>query len=83
MADNTNHYKGYPLIRKDNDLWLGYHGDPYAVWIHIEHETAKKVSDKVKVYLMPNKENGLPEKQATRFNLYDALDLAAAWLNRV
>jgi phage anti-repressor protein len=79
-----SYYKNYPLIRKGNELYYGYMGDPYVAWLKIEHmnkEDAIETADFINVYRVSTKTN-LPEQKAERHDLYDALDIAYAWLKK-
>ena len=35
MNDKFFMYKGYPLVRKGNELYYGYMSDPFVIWIQI------------------------------------------------
>lgn len=82
-------YKGYPLVRKDKEMYFGNMYDEYVVWMQIQ-ETRKlqdlDVASKIKIYLMRTDEKLNPMeaivKTGERESLYDALDLAKAWLDR-
>lgn len=78
-------YKGRPLVRKDNDIYYGDLAEKYHVFIMI---MAEKPSSKgtdipatVMVQLMA-KDSPRPEKQTISRSLADALETAAAWLDR-
>ncbi|HHX58062.1 MAG TPA: hypothetical protein GX710_08610 [Clostridiales bacterium] len=82
-------YKGYPLVRKKDVLYYGNMYDEYVIMIQILE--TKKVKDldvasKVKVYQMSTDESLNPVEAITRTSekegLYEALDLAEAWLKR-
>ena len=77
-------YKGLPLVRKGNQLYYGNMYDDFVVWIEIKH-TKKvgdlEVADKVKLRRMSTditKPN--IDKNADTDSLYEALDIACAWL---
>lgn len=72
-------YKGYPLVRSGQTLYLGYMSDPYVVKMVITHET-NEMADKIKVYHMST--NGAVTQNAERSSLYEALDIAHAWLEK-
>ena len=82
-------YKGYPLVRKDKELYFGNMYDEYVVWMQIQ-ETRKLldlvVASKFKIYLMRTVEKLIPieaiVKTGERESLYHALELAKAWLDR-
>ena len=73
-------YKGYPLVRKDKELYFGNMYDEYVVWMQIQ-ETRKlqdlDVASKIKIYLMRTDEKLNPMeaivKTGERESLYDAL----------
>lgn len=84
MAKKFFEYKGYPLVRCENDIYYGSMGDDYVVWIQIL--STKKVgndeiADRVKVRLVPTA-GGIPEKVSDKVGLYEALDIAHIWLTR-
>lgn len=77
-------YKGLPLVRKGNQLYYGNMYDDFVVWIEIK-STKKvgdiEVADKVKLRRMSTditKPN--IDKNADTDSLYEALDIACAWL---
>ena len=82
-------YKGYPLVRKGNDIYFGFMNEPYVVWLQAENpkeEKGVKLSQKVRFYQMKTDEGLNPieaiVKNGERETLYDALDVAATWLKR-
>ncbi len=82
-------YKGYPLVRSGNAIYYGYMSDPYVAQLQIMHNTKKNgldVADRIKVYQISTDEKLNPMeaivKTSERGSLYDALDLANAWLER-
>ena len=82
-------YKGYPLVRKGNDIYFGYMSEPYVIWLQAEdakEEKGVRISQKVRFYQMKTDENLNPieaiVKNGERGTLYDALDVAATWLRR-
>ncbi len=82
-------YKGYPLVRKGNDIYFGFMSDPYVIWLQTENPKdvmGIAVSQKVRFYQMKTGENLDPSeaivKNGERNTLYDALDVAATWLKR-
>ncbi len=82
-------YKGYPLVRKQNELYYGNMSDDYVVWMQIL-QTEKKhdldVASKLKIYLMSTDEKLNPieaiKQTSEKESLYEALDIAHAWLDR-
>lgn len=93
--DNKNNtfltYKGYPLLRKDDEIYFGNMSDDYFVRMQILHkkkfnDTDLEVADKIAIYKVSTNENlNIMEaiiRKSEKYSLYDALDLAVAWLNR-
>ena len=82
-------YKGYPLLRKDDELYLGSMSDEYFIRMQVLHKQPLKsieVADKIAIYKVSTKE-GLSlmdsiVRSGERSTLLEALDLAYAWLNR-
>ena len=81
-------YRGYPLVRKGNEIYYGYMSEPFVVMMQIVHQqevNGLKVADKIRVYQIATKEPD-PVKAITktsdRPNLYEAVDLANVWLKR-
>lgn len=86
---NFFQYKGYPLVRKNNELYYGNMYDDYVVWMQIlgtEKKYNLEVANKIKIYLMSTDEKLNPmeaiSKTSERDSLYEALDVANAWLER-
>lgn len=82
-------YKGYPLVRSGNSIYYGYMSDPYVVMMQIVHQDKTGVipcADKIRIYQLSTDETRSPMdrtiQKSQRPSLYEALDLAAAWLHR-
>jgi hypothetical protein len=82
-------YKGFPLKRRDNLIFLGDMKDKYIIMIQIlSTKTVKdmEVATKVSVQLQqtdPNvKSRDRIVKKAEKDSLYVAMDLATVWLTR-
>ena len=82
-------YKGYPLVRKGNDLYFGFMNDPFVVMLQAENQkeiSGVAVAQKVRFYQMSTDEKLNPiqaiVKTGERDTLYDALDVASTWLKR-
>ncbi len=78
-------YKNYPLVRKDNEMYLGYMSDPYVIYLKVEKAQKQQdimVSKTIRLYQMATDMNSMPVQTAERDNLYEALDVALAWLKR-
>lgn len=85
MNDNFLMYKGYPLVRKGNEIYYGYMADPYVIWIQIL-ETKDDAASKVRVIQMST-ETADPMKAFVKnmekeCGLYEALDIANVWLEK-
>lgn len=87
MGNSFFTYKGYPLVRHENVIYYGNMSDDYVVMLQILQK--KKVKDleiasKIKVYKMSTDLSLPPNKAITnsseKESLYEALDLANAWL---
>lgn len=83
------HYKGYPLVRNKDEIYYGNMSDKYVIRMIITEKTKigdLDVASKVKIYKMATDENLPPEKifvkQSEKNSLYEALDIAYAWLSR-
>ena len=90
MAEKKNTfftYKGLPLVRKGNELYYGNMSDEYVVRMLIEEtkeENGMQVASKVRIIKMATAKD-LPfdkvfVKNAEKSSLYEALDIACAWL---
>ena len=82
-------YKGYPLVRKGNDLYYGNMYDNTVVWMQILEKSRMgsiDVASKIRIYQMKTDEKLSPVeaviKQSEKNSLYDALDIAYVWLSR-
>lgn len=95
MSEQTNvkqdffTYKGFPLVRSNNVIYYGNMSDEYIVMMQIMQQ--KRINDinvatKIKIYLMSTDEKLNPieaiKKTSDKESLYEALDLAYAWLER-
>lgn len=90
MAKEKNNfftYKGLPLVRKGNQIYFGNMYDDFVV--HMEIQSTKKVgeldvADKVIIRKMSTDMSINPldaiVKTAKKDSLYEALDIACAWL---
>lgn len=80
-------YKGYPLVRKGNEIYYGKMTDEHVVWMQIlstEKVGDVEVSTKLRLYKMATDEsvpmNEKIKKTTEKTSLYDALDIAYAWI---
>ena len=82
-------YKGHPLRRKDNLIYYGSMSDKYIIMLQItEEKEANNLSIPTRVavqlqYTDPDlKSRDRVVKKSDKTSLYEAIDLAAVWLNR-
>lgn len=82
-------YKGYPLVRNKDEIYYGNMNDEYVIWMQITEKTKigdLDVASRVKIYKMATDEKLSPmeaiKKQSEKNSLYEALDIAYAWLSR-
>ena len=89
MGDSFFTYKGFPLVRHEDVIYYGNMSDDYVVMLQILQK--KKINDmdvasKIKIYQMSTDLTLPPNKAVTKASekesLYEALDLANAWLSR-
>ncbi len=89
MENQFMTYKGYPLVRKGNDIYYGYMSDDFVVMMQVEKQTEMDgiaVSQKIRLYQMSTDEKLNPIEAivntSERDSLYEALDVAVTWLQR-
>ncbi|MCL2086731.1 MAG: hypothetical protein FWH05_03955 [Oscillospiraceae bacterium] len=81
-------YKGYPLVRKGNQIYYGNMSDEYVCMISILSTKKVKdleVADNLKVMLALTSERDAASmivRNTDRNNLYDALEVSYNWLNK-
>ncbi|MGN0621849.1 MAG: hypothetical protein ACI4I9_08270 [Porcipelethomonas sp.] len=87
MSSSFFTYKGFPLVRHDDVIYYGNMSDDYVVMLQILSKTKVNdldVANKIKVYQMSTdltlKPNEAIKKTSEKESLYEALDLANAWL---
>lgn len=90
MSDTKNRfftYKGLPLVRKGNQLYFGNMYDEFVVWMEIkgtEKVGDLDVANQVMIRKMATDPTLPPNqaivKTAKKDSLYEALDIACAWL---
>lgn len=91
MADTNKEifsYKGFPLVRKKDEIYYGNMSDDFVVMMQvIEKKTVGdvEVATKIKLYKMSTDESKNPlervSKTSEKEGLYAALDVAYAWLS--
>ena len=91
MADKTEmlEYKGHPLRRKDNLIYYGSMADKYIIMLQIletkkvkDMDVATKVSVQLQLTDPDIKSRDRVVKKSEKESLYDAMDVAAIWLER-
>jgi len=89
MAESFLMYKGFPLVRRNKDIYYGNMSDEFVANIRVvssHKEGELDVSDKVKVTLMRTAKDidakDMIVKSSDRNSLYEALDVASIWLTR-
>ncbi len=82
-------YKGFPLVRKGDEIYYGNMYDNYVIRMQITEKTKVgdiDVASKVKIYKMATDEKLNPleavVKQSEKSSLYEAFDIAYIWLTR-
>ncbi len=80
-------YKSRPVVRNGRTLYYGSMAASYVVMMNVTAEGSEgelKTASEVKCYLMKTDKNLNPieaiTKTAVRTTLFEALELAAAWL---
>ena len=89
MAEGFITYKGFPLVRKGNEIYYGNMSDEYVTYMNVvstHDDNGITAADKIKVFLMKTEKDLDPisaiVKSVDRTSLYDALDIASIWLSR-
>lgn len=91
MASKTEmlEYKGHPLRRKDNLIYYGDMADKYIIMIMIvesekleDLDVATKVSVQLQLTDPEVKSKDRVVKKVDKNSLYEAMDVAAVWLER-
>ncbi len=88
-APKTLEYKGYPLRRKDNLIYLGNMSDKYIVMLQILETTplddlrlATKVSVQLQLTDPDIRSRDRVVKKTEKDGVYTALDVGLVWLER-
>ena len=89
MAEEFITYKGFPLVRKGNQIYYGSMSDEFVANITItstKKENGMDIADKLKVVLLRTAKDIDPKdmvvKTSDRGSLFEALDVANIWLTR-
>ena len=82
-------YKGHPLQRKDNIIYYGSVADKYIIMMQIlstkkvkDLDVANRISVQLQLTDPALKAKDKLVKRVEKESLYEAIDLAEAWLNR-
>jgi len=82
-------YKGHPLRRKDNIIYYGSMSDKYIIMLQITESTPFEdlsLSSRIQVQLQytdPDlKSRDRVVKKSEKTSFYEAMDVAAVWLER-
>lgn len=82
-------YKGHPLLRKDNLLYYGSMADKYIIMMQIldtkkikDLDVATRVSVQLQLTDPDLKSRDRVVKKTEKDGLYNAMDVAAVWLDR-
>lgn len=82
-------YKGHPLQRKDNIIYYGSFADKYIIMLQImdtkkvgDMDVATKVSIQLQLTDPGIKSRDRIVKKGEKDGLYNAIDVAAVWLER-
>ena len=82
-------YKGHPLQRKDNIIYYGSFADKYIVMMQIldtkkvgDMDVATRVSIQLQLTDSNIKSRDRIAKKTEKDSLYNAIDVAAVWLER-
>ena len=85
----TLEYKGHPLQRKDNIIYYGSFTDKYIVMLQIldtkkvgDMDVATRVSIQLQLTDSNIKSRDRVAKKTEKDSLYNAIDVAAVWLER-
>lgn len=87
MSESYFSYKERPVVRNGKTIYYGSMAQPYVVMMNVTSEEPVndlKTASEIKCYLMKTDKSLNPmeaiTKTAARPTLYEALELAAAWL---
>ncbi len=79
------YYRGFPLVRKGNEIYYGSMGDSFVTKLTIretENLNGKELPSNVMVQLMPTNGDFSKAKKGNMNSLYEALDTAYVWLSK-
>ena len=88
MAENLT-YRGYPLVRCNNELYYGNPSDSHVIFIQVldeEEQNGVRVATKTHVQLVSNDTslgpNARLKRESDKQGLYSALEIGCIWLKR-
>ena len=88
--DEMLYYKGKPLVRSGNTIYLGDMSDEYVAMLQILESkdfNDMQMAQKVSVQILSTDETLRPKerikKKTDKDNLYDAINIASIWLERM
>ena len=83
-------YKQRPLVRSKDTIYYGRMTDPYVVMMHIKstkEQDGQQVADQISLQMISTDVTVPPDKmvirRSERQGLYQALDIASTWLDRM
>ncbi|MEG2074600.1 MAG: hypothetical protein RRY54_07515 [Angelakisella sp.] len=85
-------YKGKPLARSEKTIYYGFPYEPYVAMLQIlgavpDGDDGLMISNKIVVQILSTDETKKPTeriaKKAEKQGLYEALDIASIWLDRI
>ncbi len=89
LLANTLEYKGHPLQRKDNIIYYGSFSDSHIIMLQIletkkvkDLDVATRVSVQLQLTDPSIKTRDKIVKKTEKDSLYNAIDVAAVWLER-
>lgn len=89
-AEKTLTFKGKPLVRNENTIYYGNMSDDYVAMLQILETKGfedLQMPQKVSVQILSTDADLRPKerikKKTEKGNLYDALNIASIWLERI
>ena len=86
---NILEYKGHPLRRKDNLIYYGSMSDKYIIMLqvvetrpHIDMNVASRIVVQLQLTDPDLKSRDRVVKKSEKTSFYEAIDVAAVWLER-
>lgn len=87
--ENFLTYKGKPLVRQGDTIYYGNTDEKFIIMMQIKSTVkvgGEDVADKIAIQLLHNDQDMAPEKRVVKSSekqgLYNAMDIAAVWLDR-